>query len=423
MRKFLFIFVFIFLTFFSVSKAEEIDVYCNSAILIDAKTGDVLFEKNSNQKSYPASTTKILTAYIALSQGYPMTEEIIPSRNAVMSVPTGSSIAYFSENEKLTLEQVLYGLLLPSGNDAANILAEHISGSKSTFAELMNVTAEKLGATNSHFMNPSGLHDIDHYTTAADLAKIAQQAMKIDKFREIVSQAKYDMSPTNVSKNQRTFINTNKLLTPGGEYFYQGATGIKTGYTSQASNCLVASATKDGIELITVVLGGHIIPVNKSAVYLDTITLFNYGFENYHNQQLVAKNQTVTNCIPKNSHNETLKLAAANGVDILVENGDTPAFEKIITLNENISAPIKKGEILGTVTFKNGDKIVGISNLIAQDDIQKEHFIWIILRGTWFFIKILLSFIIFVIILGILLRIFNTIRKFIKKQRKKKGNR
>jgi len=122
-------------------------------------------------------------------------------------------------------------------------------------------------------------------------------------------------------------------------------------------------------------------------------------------------------------HNETLKLAAANGVDILVENGDTPAFEKIITLNENISAPIKKGEILGTVTFKNGDKIVGISNLIAQDDIQKEHFIWIILRGTWFFIKILLSFIIFVIILGILLRIFNTIRKFIKKQRKKKGNR
>ena len=416
MRKFLFIFCFIFLMTFSISKAESIDVYCNSAILIDAKTGEVLFEKNADQKAYPASTTKILTAYIALSQGYSMTEEIIPSRNSVMSVPAGSSIAYFSENEKLTLEQVLYGLLLPSGNDAANILAEHISGSTSTFAELMNVTAEKLGATDSHFMNPSGLHNNDHYTTASDLAKIARQAMKIDKFREIVSQVKFDMPATNISKQERTFINTNKLLTSGGEYFYPYATGIKTGYTSQASNCLVASASKDGVELITVVLGGHIIPVNKSAVYLDTIALFNYGFENYHNQQLIAKNQIVTNCIPKNSHKETLNLAAADKLDILVKNGDTPTFERIITLNENIVAPIKKGDILGTLSVKNSNEVIGITNLIAQTDIEKEHIIWNILR-------FLLYFFISVIILCILLRIFNEIRKFIRRRRRKKGNR
>ena len=416
MKKFLFIFCFIIFMTFSTSKAETPDVYCNSAILIDAKTGEVLFEKNSNQKSYPASTTKVLTAYIALSQGYSMNEEIIPSRNAVMSVPSGSSIAYFSENEKLTLEQVLYGLLLPSGNDAANILAEHISGSTSTFAELMNVTAEQLGAINSHFTNPSGLHDNDHYTTAADLAKIAMQAMKVDKFKEIVAQSKYDMPITNISKQIRPFHNTNKLLTSGGEYFYPYATGIKTGYTSQASNCLIASASKDGVDLITVVLGGHIIPVNKSAVYLDTISLFNYGFENYHNQQLVSKNQTVTECIPKKSRKETLKLAAADSLNILVKNGDTPVFQKIITLNENITAPIKKGDVLGTITYKNGDETVGISNLIAQNDIEKEHIIWVILR-------FLLYFVISVIILGVLLRIYNTIRKFIRRQRRKKGNR
>jgi len=415
MRKFLIVICFAFLMTLSLSKAETIDVYCDSAILIDAKTGEVLFEKNANQKAYPASTTKILTAYIALSQGYSMDEEIIPSRNSVMSVPTGSSIAYFSENEKLTLEQVLYGLLLPSGNDAANILAEHISGSASTFSDLMNVTAEKLGATNSHFMNPSGLHDNDHYTTAADLAKIAQQVMKIDKFREIVAQSKYDMPATNVSKQVRTFINTNKLLTSGGEYFYPYATGIKTGYTSQASNCLVASASKDGTDLITVVLGGHIIPVNKSAVYLDTIALFNYGFENYHNQQLVAKNQTVTECIPKKSRKETLKLAAADSLNILVKNGDTPAFERIVTVNENITAPIKKGDILGTISYKNGNETVGITNLIAQNDIEKEHVIWVILRTLIYFVGS-------VIILGISLRIFNEIRKFIKRK-KSKGNR
>lgn len=406
----------LFLFNIPLSNAQEIDVYCNSAILIDAKTGDVLYEKNSNQKAYPASTTKVLTAYIALTQGYSMDEEIIPSRTSVMSVPKGSSIAYFSENEKLNLEQVLYGLLLPSGNDAANILAEHISGSNSTFAELMNVTAEKLGATNSHFMNPSGLHDNDHFTTAADLAKIAQQAMKLEKFREIVSQAKYDMPPTNVSKNTRTFYNTNQLLSSSEKYFFPYANGIKTGYTSQAGNCLIASASKDGVDLITVVLGGHIIPVNKSTVYLDTISLFNYGFENYHNQQLVAQNQTVTTCIPKKSRKEELKLASADSINVLVQNGDTPVFEKIINLNENIKAPIKKGDVLGTITFKNGSEVVGISNLIAQSDIEKEHIIWVILR-------ILLYFIISVIILGIVLRIYNNIRKFIRKQRKKKGNR
>lgn len=416
MKKFLIMFWFLFILTSPLSKAETIDVYCNSAILIDAKTGEVLFEKNANQKAYPASTTKILTAYIALSQGYSMNEEIIPSKNAVMSVPSGSSIAYFSENEKLTLEQTLYGLLLPSGNDAANILAEHISGSTATFADLMNVTAEKLGATNSHFVNPSGLHDNDHYTTASDLAKIAMQAMKIDKFKEIVSQSKFDMPATNVSKQTRTFINTNKLLTSGGEYFYPAATGIKTGYTSQASNCLVASASKDGVDLITVVLGGHIIPVNKSAVYLDTIALFNYGFENYHNQQLIAKNQSVTQCVPKKSHKETLNLVAADSLNVLVKNGDTPVFEKIVTLNDNITAPIKKGDVLGTISYKNGDELVGIANLIAQDNIEKEHIIWVILR-------ILLYFIVSVIILCILLRIFNSIRKYIRKQRRKKGIR
>jgi len=405
-----------FLTIFSTSNASIPDVYCDSAILIDARTGNVLFEKNANQKAYPASTTKILTAYIALSKNYQMNEEIIPSRNAVMSVPSGSSIAYFSENENLTLEQVLYGLLLPSGNDAANILAEHVSGDTSKFAELMNVTAEKLGATNSHFTNPSGLHNQDHYTTASDLAKIAQQAMKIDKFREIVSQSKFDMPATNVSKKSRPFFNTNKLLNSGGEYFYPYATGIKTGYTSQAGNCLVASAYKDGVELISVVLGGHIIPVNKSAVYLDTISLFNYGFENYHTQKLVAQNQFVTNCIPKKSRNEILNLAAANSINILVENKDTSTFDKTITLNENITAPIKKGDVLGTLSFKKGDEVIGITNLIAQNDVEKEHIIWVILR-------ILLYFIISVIILGILLRIFNTIRKFIRKQKRKKGNR
>ncbi len=406
-------FIFILITVLCPIKSYALDVYCDSAILIDAKTGNVLYEKNSNQKAYPASTTKILTAYIALSQGYSMDTEIIPSRYAVMSIPQGSTLAYFSEGEKLTLEQVLYGLLLPSGNDAANILAEHVSGSISNFVDLMNTTARNLGATNSNFVNANGLHDDNHYTTAADLAKIAYNAMKIEKFREIVSQSKYEMPATNVSKTKRPFNNTNKLLTSGGEYFFSAANGIKTGYTSQAGNCLVASASKDGLDLITVVLGGRIIPVNKSTVYLDTLTLFNYGFENYHNQQLIAQNQFVTTCIPKKSRKETLNLSAGSGLNVTVKNGDTPVFDKIITLNDNIVAPIKKGDVLGTVSYTRDGETIGIINLLAQNDVEKEPVIFVILR-------ILLYLVISVIILGVGLRIFNEIRKFIKKISKKR---
>lgn len=413
-KRFLLLFVFTFLLL--ISKSYAIDVYSNSAILIDGKTGEVLFEKNSNQKVYPASTTKILTAYIALSQGYTMKEQIIPSRTAVMSVPKGSSLAYFSENEILNLEQVLYGLMLPSGNDAANILAEHISGSVSDFADLMNSTAKDLGATNSNFVNANGLHNDNHYTTAADLAKIACACMKIEKFREIVSQAKYDMPATNIAKTSRTFLNTNKLLLSGGEYFYQYATGIKTGFTTQAGNCLVASASKDGLDLISVVLGGSIIPVNKSTAFTDTISLFNYGFENYHNEQLVAQNKIITSCVPKKSGKKTLNLAAADSLNITVKNGDTPVFDHVTTINNKIVAPIKKGDVLGTISYTMDGKPIGIVNLVAQDDVKKEHVIFVILR-------ILLYFVISVIILGVSLRIFNEIRKFIKRNRRKKGNR
>ena len=413
-KRFLLLFVFTFLLL--ISKSYAIDVYSNSAILIDGKTGEVLFEKNSNQKVYPASTTKILTAYIALSQGYTMKEQIIPSRTAVMSVPKGSSLAYFSENEILNLEQVLYGLMLPSGNDAANILAEHISGSVSDFADLMNSTAKNLGATNSNFVNANGLHNDNHYTTAADLAKIACACMKIEKFREIVSQAKYDMPATNIAKTSRTFLNTNKLLLSGGEYFYQYATGIKTGFTTQAGNCLVASASKDGLDLISVVLGGSIIPVNKSTAFTDTISLFDYGFENYHNEQLVAQNKIITSCVPKKSGKKTLNLAAADSLNITVKNGDTPVFDHVTTINNKIVAPINKGDVLGTISYTMDGKPIGIVNLVAQDDVKKEHVIFVILR-------ILLYFVISVIILGVGLRIFNEIRKFIKRNRRKKGNR
>lgn len=420
MKKFLVILSLFFLFSVSVAATPNFDVHSNTAILIDAKSGNVLFEKNANQKAYPASTTKTLTALIALEKIANLEEEIIPSHQAVYSVPSGSSIAYFSEGEKLTAEQVLYGLMLPSGNDAANILAEHISGSNSEFAKLMNETAKKLGAENSNFVNPSGLHDDMHYTTAADMAKIAFHAMKNPTFREIVSKKTYDMPPTNVSSKTRPFNTTNQLLKTG-EYYFEYATGIKTGYTSQAANCLIASASKDGVDLITVVLGGNNIPVGKSAVYTDTLNLFQFGFDNYFNKVLVEEEKVVQTITPKKAKNISLQLVTENEINITLENGDTSIFDENITLNDNIVAPIQKGDVLGTISYSKDGNVIGYSNLLAKNDIEKEPWYWVLGRTLVNIILGLLSFVVCVILLGVMLRIYNEIRKKIKRRRK--GNR
>jgi len=417
MKKFLLILSLLLFISFSDAVTPNFDVHSNTAILIDAKSGNVLYEKNANQKAYPASTTKTLTALIALEKIANLEEEIVPSHQAVYSVPAGSSIAYFSENEKLTAEQVLYGLMLPSGNDAANILAEHISGSNTEFAKLMNETAKRLGAENSNFMNPSGLHDDMHYTTAADMAKIAMNAMQNPTFREIVSHSKYTIPPTNVSSKSRTFNTTNKLLLPG-EYYFEHATGIKTGYTTQAANCLIASASKDGVDLITVVLGGNNIPVGKSAVYTDTLNLFQFGFDNYFNKVLIEEEKIVETITPKKASRVSLELITENEINITLENGDTSIFDETITLNDNIVAPIQKGDVLGTISYSKDGTVIGYSNLLAKRDIAKEPWYSVLGRGLLNIVIGLISFIICVILLGVMLRIYNEIRKKVRRRRK-----
>jgi len=411
-----YIFALFFLFSFCFAENIDFDLNCESAILIDAKTGNILFENKAYEKAYPASTTKVLTALIALTEENDYSKEVIPSHYAVYSVPAGSSIAYFSEDEKLTFEQVLYGLMLPSGNDAANILAEHISGSIDEFANLMNARAKELGAKNTHFVNPNGLHDTNHYTTAYDLSLFAREAMKHEKFREIVSTYHYVMPSTNRSDTNRDFYNTNKLLLPNGEYFYEHATGIKTGFTSVAKNCLISSAEKDGIELICVVLGGLNTPNNKSAVYTDTINLLNYGFEQYKEYTVLNDNSEFAELEIKHSKNKIpLNITNENAIKIIIQKNTTPKFEEAISYNYDLKAPIKKGDVIGTISYYSDDLCIGSSNLIATNDIEKENMLFYYLRKISTF---LLYVILCVIMVGVLLRIFNEIRKKIKKSKR-----
>ena len=287
--------------------SQNLSIYSGAAILIDSKTGKVLYEKNSNEKKYPASTTKILTAIITIEKCN-LSDTISASYNAIMSIPSGYSNAAIQENEVLTVEQLLNVFLIHSANEAGYILAEHISGTISNFADLMNQKAIELGCTNTHFTNPSGIQDENHYSTAHDMALIAQYCMKNETFRQIVSKTSYTLEPTNKTSEERYFATTNDLIRTSSEYYYKYCIGIKTGYTSQAKNCLIAASKKDDLELITVILDATTTENGKSARNTDTINLFNYGFENYKYQEILSKNSVITNITVKNATKETKEL-------------------------------------------------------------------------------------------------------------------
>jgi len=400
-----------FLLLFSISFAAiDFDINCSSAILINAKNGEILYEYNAYDKSYPASTTKVLTALLALENENDYSKEIIPSHYAIYSVPVGSSIAYFSEDEKLNFEQVLYGLLLPSGNDAANIIAEEIGGSISNFVSMMNDRAIELGAKNTNFTNPSGSHDNNHYTTAYDLSLFAKEAMKHEKFREIISTSSYVMPSTNRSDVARTFTNTNKLLAPNHQYYYEYATGMKTGYTSSARNCLIASASRNGVELISVVLGGTTTSNGKSAIYTDSRNLLDYGFSCYEKTTIGKEGDTITQVTPKRSKGKVSVVAVLkDNIRMVHKTKETPTFTTEVKINEDLTAPINKGDIVGTISYYDKDGLVAETELIADNTVEKEPWYSVVFR---FIVRVIVTIILIFISLIILLIIFNKIRKF-----------
>lgn len=261
---------------------NSIELHSNCLLLMEKTTGDVLYERNGYAKMYPASTTKILTAIIVLENCY-LNEVVTVSQSSISNVPPTYSVSGLKAGEKLRVEDLLYILLIPSSNDIANLLAEHTAGSIPAFAELMNKKASEIGLKGSHFSNPSGVHDTELYTTAYDLALLAKYAMNNEKFAEIVRTPSYTIPGTKTHPEEdRTYHNSNLLLSHNEpDYFYEYATGVKTGFTDQAGDSIVACAKKDGIEFIAVCLKGGYIDNRLREKFLDCKTLFEFAFTNY----------------------------------------------------------------------------------------------------------------------------------------------
>jgi D-alanyl-D-alanine carboxypeptidase (penicillin-binding protein 5/6) len=349
-----------------------------SAILIDAKTGNVLFEKKADAKHFPASCTKIVTALLAIENLGP--DDIVTVAPEASGVE-GSSVGLVPD-EEVRAEDLFYAALLESGNDAATALAVGVDGSVEKFADHMNERVAQLGLTHSHFVNPHGLDDPEHYTTARDLAFIAQEAMRNENFRKYVSTYKHTMPETNLMP-ERILHNSNRMLyeesrvvTVYGEEVkvkYPDTMGIKTGYTSKAGNCLVSGVSRDGMEFISVVLKSQ-----GMDQYSDTMSLLEYGIHNFKQVTYMKKGESMFERPVANAGKNHVNLVLADDLTVTVNNHDTASYEvegEVTgeTTDSGIMAPIKAGDVFGKAWVKNVDgQTLSTVDIVAANSVEPE---------------------------------------------------
>ncbi len=348
---------------------------CEAAYVADPVSGKIFYEKNAHQKRYPASTTKILTALVVL-ENCSMDEMVKVSKSAIDAIPAGYSNAGLKVGEEQSVYTMLQALLIPSANEAAYALAEHVSGSVKAFADLCNKRAKELGCEKLHFVNPNGVHDNDHYCTAYDLYLIAKECQKYDVFNEIVKTTSFTVPASKLyNKADRTYSNTNELILPtSASYFFPYCTGIKTGHTTPAGECLVSSAEKDGLNLICVVLKGTITSRGVNERFYDSKKLMEFVYNKFTYKQIANKEKPLGQIEVKHAKSgvKTLDYYAASDLYSITPN--STAYENIepeIEIDEAVKAPIKANQVLGTATYKI-DGLIYSTNIIAKEDIEKK---------------------------------------------------
>ena len=351
--------ILLLLTFLvpSLSLGAPPDHSARAAVLMEAETGRILYEKNPHQKMPMASTTKIMTAILALENSH-LSDIVTVSPSA--SGVEGSSL-YLAAGEKLTMEQLLYGLMLRSGNDAATAIAEHLGKSIEGFAEMMNKKAREIGAMNTNFMNPHGLHHDQHYTTAYDLALISAYAMKNSTFREIAS-TKYYKMPWEGQPWDRVVMNKNALL-----WDYEGANGIKTGYTMASRRCLASAALRNDMQLVAVVL-------DCQPWFEDSAAILNYGFSNYEMKKLFSTKEVVGQIPIKDGFEKNVELVLQDDISIPLAEGEMDHLNITLQHPEILKAPIIAGTRVGSIDITLGDEVRISKDIYAASTVKENTF-------------------------------------------------
>ena len=409
----------------------------STVYLLNMDTDTVVVDINSDKKVYPASTTKIMTYIVAVEQVEDLKGTKIKIKQEVLDKLIGtesstSGLQYFVDSE-VTVYDLLMALMVKSGNDAAMVLADYVGvGSIQKFVDLMNAKAAELGCVNTHFANPHGLHDEDHYTTARDLAVISRYAMTLPEFNEIVNTTTAYLSCD--KEMEYPLITTNYLIdeTRGGDYYYPYAKGIKTGTTDEAGYCLVSTASHKGYTYLAVVLGSPCIDrngkeIDTNGAMVDTATLYNWAFENLELKSVINEQTPVCEIPIELAWNQDKLLLVPQGSfsSILPKDVESSSIDIVTDIPESVTAPVHEGDVIGTATISYANQELTTINLIASETVELSKIMYFmdyakkILRSRGLIIAVCV--VIFLLIIYILLTIsYNKKKSRNKKMRDKK---
>lgn len=349
----------------SVSSKELSRIESKSVILMEETSGTVLFEKNADEKREIASVTKVMTALLLMEQidaGKIKYDDLITASENAEEM--GGSEVYLEVGEQMSVDDMLKALMVASGNDAAVAIAEHVSGTVEEFVNLMNKKAEELGMKNTHFANPNGLPEESEpeYSTARDVATMSREL--ISKHPDITKYTTIWMD--SLRGGEFALANTNKLLSPAINTGYDGATGLKTGFTTNAMHCLSATAKRGDLGLVAVVLGGPTSDIRFS----ETKDLFNYGFNNFVLKGKIKQGEDIKETSVIKGKEETVMGVAKNDFVILDNKNEKGEITKEIEMDKDIKAPVEKGQKIGVMRIKKGDSVMGEVDIVAKDTVK-----------------------------------------------------
>ena len=415
----------------SAAALEDPGLTCRNAILLDATYDEILYDKGARDKVYPASITKVMTALLvleAVDAGQLTLQTPITATAEALEVPEGSSTAKIQVGDTYTVEQYLYCLLLPSGNEVAQILAIAVDGSVDAFVDRMNQRAEELGCEGTHFANPHGFHDPDHYTTAYDITRFMKAAMEYDLFQTILTSPNYTL-PANGVSEERIIRNTNALTSNWTytQYLYGPGTGGKTGTTDEAGNCLVETAQEGDMSLISVILGAEEVelPDGKTDArqFSETIKLLDWGFDNFHRVTLSPEDTLVASVkVNLSSQADAVNVKPLGSVTrTLPKDIDLDKVEMTPSLfSEEVDAPVEAGQVLGTLVIKYEGTEYGTLDLVADTSVERSDFLYYKDQVETFFqnagVKLVLA-VVLILVVVVLLRVLG----FRKRRRYRSG--
>lgn len=352
---------------------EKLDISSKAGILLDAKSGEIIYEKNINEKLPPASITKIMVMLIAMedieNKKISLDDEVTVSKNASKM---GGSQLYLHEGETQTIENLLKSIAIRSANDSSVALAEHMSGSLEEFIVRMNKRAKELGMKNTNFQNTTGLPDENHYSTALDISIMSKELLKYPRTNEWLTTWMTDIKVGKEKDINQSLVNTNKLVR-----FYEGANGIKTGFTNEAKFCLSASATRGKLSLISVLLGSETSDIR----FEETKKLLDHGFLTYDSFTVNKKGDVIKNLPISKGNQKQVDLVLKDNVDILVKKGEDKKIEREIRLPKEIKAPFRKNQVVGELVIKIDGNEVTKEKILCSEEINKASFINLFDRG------------------------------------------